>query len=308
MNALMFALTTVLWGAGALATTMQVGVTPAPWSVALRMGLAGIILLCYGAIKRIPLGIPGRHRIFVALQGILFFSLAFISFYESTRNISSGLAALMLSTSSIFAALIGRFFLGTPLPTSLFIGALFGITGVGIIVAPALENLQAGVAVGFAWALAAAIATAAGTVIGARNQKAQIPTVAILGWGAITGSVFSAAWAEISGTPFTFDLSVSYLGSLLYLAIAASCITFMLYFELVRRLGPGKAAYTLAGVPVVALTLSMLFEGLHPDTHIAIGAAAVIAGNIFVLRARENDKGHATFRSKKNATQGQKAL
>ena len=45
MTAALFALTALLWVGGALATAMQAGVTPAPWSVALRMALAGLILV-----------------------------------------------------------------------------------------------------------------------------------------------------------------------------------------------------------------------------------------------------------------------
>nr|WP_308422386.1 DMT family transporter [Aliidongia dinghuensis] len=102
--------------------------------------------------------------------------------------------------------------------------------------------------------------------------------------GAAIGAVASAGWAVLTGRPLVLDLSAHYLASLIYLAIAASCGAFMLYFELVRRLGPGRAAYTLATVPVVALVLSTLFENLQLDGRIVLGAAAVLAGNILVLR------------------------
>ncbi|AJX31060.1 DMT family transporter [Burkholderia oklahomensis] len=284
MTALLFGLTALLWGGGALATAMQAGATPVLWSVSMRMALAGVLLLGYGRWKGQALGIPRRDRVFVALQGALFFAFAFITFYEATRRIPSGLAALVLSTSSLFAALLGRALLGTPLARSLLWGAACGIAGVGIIVGPSLGTVRAGSASGFAWALVAAVATAAGTVVGARNQRAGLPTVAILGWGALVGSATSAAWAGAQHVPFVADWSVRYVGSLLYLAIGASCVTFMLYFDLVRRLGPGKAAYTLAAVPIVALGLSALFEGLHLDARILVGAAAVLAGNVLVLR------------------------
>ena len=57
----------------------------------------------------------------------------------------------------------------------------------------------------------------------------------------------------------------------------------MLYFELVRRLGPGRAAYTLALVPLVALVLSALFEHLTLGWPVLAGAAAILAGNVLVL-------------------------
>jgi drug/metabolite transporter (DMT)-like permease len=284
MTAVLFALTALFWGAGALATALQAGVTPAPWSVALRMALAGILLLGYGAWRGQPLVIPRRDRPFIALQGVLFFALAFISFYEAAKRIPSGLAALVLSTSSPFAALIARALLGTPLSSSLLWGASCGIAGVAIIFGPGVATLGSGAGTGFAWALAAAIATAGGTVVGARNQQAGLPIIVILGWSALVGAIASAAWAIAEGAAFVPDLSLRYIASLLYLAVAASCITFALYFELVRRLGPGKAAYTLAIVPVVALILSASFEGLHLDARILVGAGAILLGNFIVLR------------------------
>ncbi|PWV63143.1 DMT family transporter [Plasticicumulans acidivorans] len=284
MNALLFALTALLWGGGALATALQAGVTPAAWSVALRMALAGVLLLGYGRWRGERLYIPPRERPFIVLQGVLFFAGAFIAFYEATRRIPSGLAALVLSTSSLFAALLGRLLFGTRLSRALLAGMLCGCLGVGIIFGPGIDQLGSETLAGCLWALAAAVATAAGTVVGARNQAAGLPTLAILGWGALVGALSSAGWALASGEHWAFEPSLRYLASLLYLAVAASCVTFMLYFELVRRVGPGRAAYTLASVPLLALLLSALFEGLRLDAHIALGAAAVLAGNVLVLR------------------------
>lgn len=105
----------------------------------------------------------------------------------------------------------------------------------------------------------------------------------MLAWGAFVGAAASALWAVATGTPFAADVSLSYVTSFLYLAVAASCITFMLYFELVRRLGPGRAAYTLALVPLVALVLSALFEHLALGWPVLAGAAAILAGNVLVL-------------------------
>ncbi len=284
MTPVLFALTGLLWGGGALATAMQAGVTAAPWSVALRMALAGLLLLGYGRARDVPLIIPKGDRVFVVMQGVLFFALAFIAFYQAVQRIPSGLAALVLSTSSLFAALLGRVLLGSTLTPGLLWGALCGIAGIGVVFGPGFGSLGESGNTGLAWALVAAIATAGGTVVGARNQQAGLPTVAVLGWGALIGGIASAAWALSERAPFVLDLSARYLGSLLYLAVAASCVTFMLYFELVRRLGPGKAAYTLATVPVIALILSAVFENLHLDGRVVIGAAAVLVGNILVLR------------------------
>ncbi|MGY3446125.1 MULTISPECIES: DMT family transporter [unclassified Bradyrhizobium] len=283
MTAALFALTALLWGGGALATAMQAGVTPAPWSVALRMVLAGLILLGYGRLRGVPLAIPRKDRSAVALQGLLFFAIAFIAFYEATARMPSGVAALVLSTSSLFAAVIARAALGVPISSGFVWGALCGIAGLAIIFLPGAGAHGTASLAGFAWALTAAIATGAGTTVGARNQRAGLPVSSVLAWGAFVGAAASALWAVATGTRFAVDLSLSYVTSFLYLAVAASCITFMLYFELVRRLGPGRAAYTLALVPLVALVLSALFEHLALGWPVLAGAAAILAGNVLVL-------------------------
>ncbi|WP_420971037.1 DMT family transporter [Bradyrhizobium sp. B120] len=283
MTAVLFALTALLWGGGALATAMQAGVTPAPWSVALRMVLAGLILLGYGRLRGVPLAIPRKDRLAVALQGLLFFAVAFIAFYQATARMPSGLAALVLSTSSLFAAVIARAALGVTISPSFVWGALCGILGLAIIFLPGATAHGAAPLAGLAWALTAAIATGAGTTVGARNQRAGLPVVSVLAWGAFVGAAASALWAVVTGTRFAADISPSYVASFLYLAVAASCITFMLYFELVRRLGPGRAAYTLALVPLVALVLSARFEHLVLGWPVLAGAAAILAGNVLVL-------------------------
>jgi drug/metabolite transporter (DMT)-like permease len=213
--------------------------------------------------------------------------VAFVAFYESTRRIPSGLAALVLSTSSLFAALIGRALFGTPVTSGLLWGTLCGVVGVGIIFGPGLGGLGglgADATAGVGWGLVAAVATAGGTVLGARNQRAGLATLSVLGWGALIGCASSAAWAVVEGAPFVVDLSPRYITSLAYLAIIGSCITFLLYFELVRSVGPGKAAYIFATVPIVALVLSALFEGLQLDFRIVAGVVAILVGNVLVLR------------------------
>jgi drug/metabolite transporter (DMT)-like permease len=55
---------------------------------------------------------------------------------------------------------------------------------------------------------------------------------------------------------------------------------------MVGRLGPDKAAYASVLFPIVALTLSTLFEG-YAWTPLALGGVAlVLAGNALVLIAK----------------------
>jgi drug/metabolite transporter (DMT)-like permease len=48
--------------------------------------------------------------------------------------------------------------------------------------------------------------------------------------------------------------------SLLYLSLFGSVIAFAVYFA-VNRVGAGPASYTTVSTPIIAMTLSTLFEG-----------------------------------------------
>jgi drug/metabolite transporter (DMT)-like permease len=286
MTGVLFAVSALLWGGGALASAMQAGLVPAPVSVSYRMAIAALVLLVWATVRRVPLGLRMSDGAWVAAQGILFFGMAFTCFYEATSRIPGGLAALVLSTAPVFATLLARVTLGAPIPPRAMIGIALGVAGVAMVFGldlPASLDPRATTA-GMLWAVGAALATAGGTVIGARNQRAGIPVVTTLVWGAVVGALATALWALGTGLDFRFDPSARYVASLAYLALVASVAAFLIYFHLVGKIGPGRAAYALAVVPVVALLLSALFEGLVLPPAAAGGVALVLTGNVLVLR------------------------
>jgi drug/metabolite transporter (DMT)-like permease len=89
------------------------------------------------------------------------------------------------------------------------------------------------------------------------------------------------------GVRFAFDLSGSYVMSLLYLAIFGSVVAFGAYLTLVSRIGVERAGYIAVVFPLVALTLSLLFEGLGLSALGLLGVLLVAAGNVLVLSRRK---------------------
>jgi drug/metabolite transporter (DMT)-like permease len=85
------------------------------------------------------------------------------------------------------------------------------------------------------------------------------------------------------GMPFTAEPSARYLGSLLYLAIPGSVIAFTAYLVLVGRIGPDRAAYSTVLFPIVALTVSTVFEGYHWTAPALCGLALVLGGNLLAF-------------------------
>ena len=88
----------------------------------------------------------------------------------------------------------------------------------------------------------------------------------------------------LSGTPFGFEWSARYIGSLLYLVVPGSVIGFTAYLTLVGRMGPERAAYCTVLFPVVALNVSAFAEGYQWTAPALMGLVLVMAGNVLVFR------------------------
>ncbi len=83
------------------------------------------------------------------------------------------------------------------------------------------------------------------------------------------------------------DFSVRYIGSLLYLAIFGSVIAFGAYFTLVGRIGASQAAYSTLLFPLVALSLSTVYEGYIWHANAVLGLVMILVGNLVMFAKPE---------------------
>ena len=82
----------------------------------------------------------------------------------------------------------------------------------------------------------------------------------------------------MTGSP-VFDMRPGYWLGVLYLALPASVLTFSLYYPVVRKIGPAKAAYSSVLVPIIAMGFSTALEG-YRWTPLAIGGAILALGGM----------------------------
>lgn len=288
-----FVLAATLWGLSAFVSRDQALAGGPEFSVGLRMALVSLFMFLYCKARNLDVFISKENWLGVLSQGIFFFSLGFILFYYSTIYIPSGISALLLALSAVISCIIAALFLSQPVSRLRAIGILIAVTGVAILFLPEVGTLfvahpgAGGLSIkGLVIGCMAALSTAVGTVFGARNQAHGIPIPVCMAWGAAVGAAASvAAWA-INPEPVSITVSLSYVFGLAYLSLFASCVAFFLYFDLVHRIGPGSATSVLATVPLIAIIVSILFEGLQISWQILVGGLTIIAGNSIVLTSR----------------------
>ena len=100
------------------------------------------------------------------------------------------------------------------------------------------------------------------------------------------GTVLDATLAFTIAGPPVIETRAGYWAGMLYLSLAASVLCFSLYFPVVRKIGPGKAAYSSVLVPIIAMSLSTAFEGYRWSSLAIAGGVLAIGGMFLALVGR----------------------
>lgn len=287
-NLSLYLVAVLIWGSTWLAITFQLGKVPPEVSVAYRFAIAGLLLLGWSVVRRRNLKFSVREHLWMALQGALLFGLNYVLIYLAEVKISSGFVAVVFSLITFFNIAGTRVFFGTQVKRATILAAIMGVSGVVLIFLPEIRRSTGGtdVILGVALSVISTISASGGNLVSARNQRRGLPVVQLNTFGMLYGALFVAIYAAVMGRPFNFEPTAGYVLSLGYLALFGSVLAFGAYLTLVGRIGADRAGYAGAVIPIVALLLSVCFEGLRLHLGEMVGIALCVGGNILVLRGR----------------------
>lgn len=274
-----------IWGSTFYAIKFQLGEVASEVSIAYRFALAAIILFIWCVARGLPLRFSLSQQIWMGAQGLFLFSTNYLLVYWATADLASGLIAVVFSTIILMNIANGAIFLRKKTSVGVLIGALFGLAGISLVFWPELNNLQAGSRTyqGLILSLAGTFIASLGNIISARNQQHQIPVIQCNAYGMAYGALVMVVAATFQGLPFTYEATMDYSLSLVYLALFGSVLAFGSYLTLLGRIGPEKAAYTMILFPLVALLISTLFENYQWSLSAASGVLLVLVGNLLII-------------------------
>ncbi len=285
-NTFLYLVAVLIWGSTWLAIEYQLGVVAPEVSIVYRYVIAAGILLIWCKVRGLSLKFEPKSHVWFVLLGLLLFGLNYILAYRAQEHITSAMAAIVFSTILWLNIGISRLVFGTRATPKVLLGAVLGIAGIVILFAPRIEvvSLSDGVFYGCVLALGGALTASAGNITSQAAQKRRLPVIQSNAWGMVYGALLTAIVAIVSGHEFNFDATFTYIASLVYLALFGSVIAFGAYLTLIGRIGAHRAGYAAVMWPVVALALSMAFEGLRLDLSIIVGTSLVLLGNLLVLK------------------------
>lgn len=282
--AFLYATVVLIWGSTWLAVRYQIGPVSPEVSIAYRMGSAALLVFLLGLIKRLPFRYGLRQHGRMMLQGALLFSLNFFCFYLAAESIITGVIAVIFSTASAMTVILNCLISSRLPPVQIAVGAILGVLGVGLIFSGELSGSsgQHSVVSGLVYSICGTFCFSMGTIVSARIRNPDQPPLTNVAWAMTYGTGLLCLLALARGNVFNFDPSPAYILSLAYLSLFGSVIAFTAYFALLRHIRPEQAAYATVLFPVVALTLSTLFENYQWTATAGIGVSITLFGNVLI--------------------------
>lgn len=275
---LLFAAMSVIWGIPYLLIKIAVDGVSAPVLVFARTAIGAAVL--------IPLALSRAAwtpviRSWKPVLVFAFFEIvaAWLMLSDAERHISSSLTGLLIAASPIVAAVLDRLTGGERrLGGKRIAGLAVGFAGVAVLAGPEITG-------GSAWpvveVLLVATCYAIAPLVAARHL-ADVPalpmTAACLGVAAVVyAGPAAATWpAEVPSTRVLLALAT--------LAVVCTALAFIVFFALIREVGPTRALVFTYVNPAVALAAGVIVldEPLTPWN--LAGLALILGGSVLATR------------------------
>jgi O-acetylserine/cysteine efflux transporter len=249
----------------------------------LGVGLLFIII----NVQKIPLPRTAKEWKLIALTGVLQFSINYSMVFWSEQYITSGLAAVLQATITVFGLILAWIFLPSERMTAVKIFAVcLGIVGVGIVFYDQLKVQSVMAFAGCVCVVIGSYAAAQASILIKANGASLHPASLVFGQ-MICGLPAIIVYSLVAeGNPLTFHWTLKGIVCILYLTVFGTIAAFWLYYWLLGRIESTKAMMISLVTPLLAVIIGwvVLGETLPPQT--GVGGLLII-GSIWLIAMRK---------------------
>ena len=273
----LFVLLCAIWGSTWLVIKVGYGGL-GPFNVAaIRFLFAGILFAGLVPAMRAKWPQTADEWKLVLWVGATLFAADYGLIYWGEQFIESGLTAILFATMPLLTAFAAHFYIpGDRLTMRKLGGTLLAFLGVVALFADHLAIDRAKALPMLAIVASAAFAALA-SVATKRHGAALHPT-ALNAPAMVFGAILLLVAALLAGDGLALPRDAPTWGAVLYLAIAGSVVTFLVYFTLLKTWNVTTMSFIAVFTPVVALILGFLVLGERPTPWTGLGAALILGG------------------------------
>jgi drug/metabolite transporter (DMT)-like permease len=272
----------IIWSASFVFIRVLAPVLGPVWVATSRLLVAGAALALMFALVRRHLDVARHVRAYLFV-GVLNSSLPFLLFAYAALVLPASYLVILNAALPLFGALASVVWLGEPLNAAKGVGLFAGAAGVVLVshAGPVVPDVAFALAV--AASLGAVMCYALAGVWLKRYGHALAP-LAVAGWSQLLGGL--ALLPVAAAVPVAGTITPAIVVNVLLLALVCSAAAYVLYFRLIRDVGPTRAMTVTFLMPAFGMLWGRLFLDETITVPMLAGAALIVAGTAAVLRPR----------------------
>ncbi len=306
-NAVLFLVLAAIWGSAFMAIKAGVEFIPPVLFAALRYDVAGVLMLAYAAVvvdDWYPRTRDGWAEVVIGGVFMIAAYHAFL-FVGETGPVSSAAAAVLIALSPVLTTAFARLLLpDEPVTASTWLGMFLSLVGVAVLFHPDPANLLTDAVVSKLLVFAAAVSFAFGSVL-SRRVNGDLPIETMEAWSMLLGALVmhGVSVAMPSESFAAIEWTTTAILSLAWLSLAASAVGFLLYFDLLDRLGPVEINMVSYVAPIFAALSGFLVLDEPITVYTVVGFVVIFAGFVVVKHRALSDE-LAVLRTESSENQG----
>ncbi|MEX1367289.1 MAG: EamA family transporter [Nannocystaceae bacterium] len=282
--ALTVAVLCVIWGSTWLVIKTGLRDLPVLSSAAARFTLAAVVMaLLASTLHRREGGERPPWWLSLCL-GTLSFAVSYGAVYGAETVIPSGLASVLWAVFPLLTAVIGhRWLPGERLRARQWVGLVIGLGGVAVLFATDLRAIGPEALAAGALLLVSPLSAAIGQVL-VKRYGSEVSSSLLNRDGMIVGAVLLWLCALPFESADDVTLTPTAVGSVVYLAVIGTAVTFGLYYWLLRYVASSRLSLIAYVTPAVALWLGWAVADEPLALTTLLGTGLVLLGIAFALR------------------------
>jgi drug/metabolite transporter (DMT)-like permease len=281
--ALLLGLISLVWGSTWLVIRVGIEDVPPLTGAGIRFVLAGSVmaLLAPAIVRREGGGRPPVAAIL--LHAGCQFCVNYALVYWAETVLPSGLVSVLWSAFPLMMGLLGHFVTASErLGARKWVGLLVSFCGIVLLFATDLRSIgRDAVGMGLAVLLAPAAVAVSTTYV--KRHAAGSSSVLLNRDAMLLGGVMLLAMALVFERGQRFEATPAAIGSILYLTLAGTVLTFGVYLWLLRTVPAYRMSLTSYVTPVIALFVGAAFGGEPLGATTLGGTALVVVGLALAL-------------------------
>jgi drug/metabolite transporter (DMT)-like permease len=285
-----FVVLCLIWGSTWLGIRILVRDVPPMEAAGVRFLISGtlLVLLTFLQKRRWPNTRRSWNALFIL--GLTIMAVPYGLLFWAEQFVTSSMAAILFSASPLVVALFTLLMSHRRVPRSAVFAMVVAFGGVLVILYTGLSTNQS------LWgglAILAAVVLSAWSIVFAKDRLQEIDSVIATGMQLLVGSLalLWGSWIFEAHRPAHWTSSA--LLSMGFLVIFGSCLAFVIYYWLLKRMQPYQLATTSLVVPIVAVLEGTLFAREMVPPLMLIAMLVVLASVGSVLRAEAAlERGH----------------